>query len=378
MIHPINQSVNDPVPAFIEKLSSENCIEVKIQTNFDNLNSQEQKKDLIQINPNFDKDKNQYWKFPNLSKIFSNKRSPNFPNQEQKYLLNKLKHIPCYTIVNDKNEIVMASPRIHKDYNSLEWLQNKYYELFNWSVDQGSVSLSLFFMNKEDAATYLHEICKREPKESEIHGLKIKTTGLDVFYKFNRTSPPRNQTRLICDLQEIDLLLTKYVKNSSNVMNSKQKYSTGWFQGTPVYSFKTYINVKEKELVTYSPNLKDGKRLIFFNRQDAIKAWKSYLSRTNQAYLKNTPNLEIYNLESLLIDLENSEKESVIDTVIIPPSSYNRSTNFPEEYVVYNVSNDIEKQFFRTKLKLKEFQRFYKGLIWLFTSDTLPSEENSW
>lgn len=230
MIHPINQSVNDPVPAFIEKLSSENCIEVKIQTNFDNLNSQEQKKDLIQINPNFDKDKNQYWKFPNLSKIFSNKRSPNFPNQEQKYLLNKLKHIPCYTIVNDKNEIVMASPRIHKDYNSLEWLQNKYYELFNWSVDQGSVSLSLFFMNKEDAATYLHEICKREPKESEIHGLKIKTTGLDVFYKFNRTSPPRNQTRLICDLQEIDLLLTKYVKNSSNVMNSKQKYSTGWFQ----------------------------------------------------------------------------------------------------------------------------------------------------
>jgi len=76
-------------------------------------------------------------------------------------------------------------------------------------------------MNKEDAATYLHEICKREPKESQIHGLKIKTTGLDVFYKFNRTSPPRTQTRLVCDLQEIDLLLREYIKQSSNSINSK-------------------------------------------------------------------------------------------------------------------------------------------------------------
>ena len=28
--------------------------------------------------------------------------------------------------------------------------------------------------------------------------------------------------------------------------------------------------------------------------------------------------------------------------------------------------------------KVKSAQRFYKGVIWLVTSDTLPSEENSW
>ena len=28
--------------------------------------------------------------------------------------------------------------------------------------------------------------------------------------------------------------------------------------------------------------------------------------------------------------------------------------------------------------KIKSLQRFYKGMIWLVTSDTLPSEENSW
>jgi len=28
--------------------------------------------------------------------------------------------------------------------------------------------------------------------------------------------------------------------------------------------------------------------------------------------------------------------------------------------------------------KVKSLQRFCKGVIWLVTSDTLPSEENSW
>ena len=378
MLNIPNPALKDPVPELIEKLASENAIKVKIQTNLDNLNLQEQKKDLIRITAALDAEDDFGNKFPDLSRLFLNKRSPNFPNQEQKCLINKLKHIPCYTVVNNRNEIVMASPRMHKEYSSLEWLQNKCYELFYWSGDRGSVSLSLFFMNKEDAATYLHEICKREPKESEINGLKIKTTGLDVFYKFNRTSPPRNQTKLICDLHEIDVLLNQYIKNSENNVHSKQKYSTSWFQGTPVYSFRTYTDSKKKELLEYSFDIKNGKKLIFFNREDAIKAWKYYLFRTNQIYLKSLPNLEIYNLESLLLDLENSKSESVLNTIIVPPSSYSKDNNFLETHSECNETSNLEKQLYKTKLKLKEIQRFYKGLIWLFTSDTLPSEENSW
>jgi hypothetical protein len=373
-----NQFTRDLVPALIEKLSSEEGVKVKIQTDYDNISHQGQKKNLLQIGINFNEEKNSSLNFSNLSRIFSNKRSPNFPSQEQKHLLNKLKHIPCYTVVNDKNEIVMASPRSHKEGNSLEWIQNKYHELLRWSGDKGSVSLSLFFMNKEDAATYLHEICKREPKESEIRGLKIKITGLDTFYKFNRTSPIKNQTRLVCDLQEIDALLKDYIHTSSNIINSKQKYSNHWFQGTPVYSFKASINSRERELFNYSSQIKDGKNLIFFTRKDAIKAWKCYLSRTNQNYYKNTPTLEIYNLESLLLDLENSTLESILDIVLIPPSSCITENKLLETKYTHYKSDDLSKQFFKTKLKLKEFQRFYKGLIWLFTSDTLPSEENSW
>jgi hypothetical protein len=373
-----NQFTRDPVPALIEKLSSEDDVKIKIQTDYDNELYQGQKKNLIQLNPNFNENKKPSLNFSNLSRIFSNKRSPNFPSQEQKHVLNKLKYIPCYTVVNNRNEIVMASPRFQKGDNSLEWLQNKYYEMFYWSGDMGSVSLSLFFMNKEDAATYLHEICKKEPKESEIHGLKIKTTGLDSFYKLNRTSPAKNQTRLVCDLQEIDLLLGEYINNSSNTVNSKQKYSNRWFQGTPVYSFKIYANSKEKDLLNYSSQIEDGKNLVFFTRKDAIKAWKCYLSKTNQNYYKNAPNLEIYNLESLLLDLENSKLEYILDVILIPPSSSIVESNFLETDIAHSKTNNLDKQFFKTKLKLKEFQRFYKGLIWLFTSDTLPSEENSW
>ena len=58
--------------------------------------------------------------------------------------------------------------------------------------------------------------------------------------------------------------------------------------------------------------------------------------------------------------------------MIIPPSSYMQSK------VSNSQTYGIKEIIFKTKLKLKECQRFYKGLIWLFTSDTLPSEENSW
>jgi len=382
MYHPSinlsNITTKDPIPTLLEKLCYEDEIKIKIRSNYDNLNFHEQKKNLIQINSDFTENQQEPLNFGNLSRIFSNRRSPHFPSQEQKHLLNKLKRIPCYTVVNNSNEIVMASPRAHKNYNSLEWLQNKYHELFSWSGDHGSVSLSLFFMNKEDAATYLHEICKREPKESQSHGLKIKTTGLDVFYKFNRTSPPKTQTRLICDLQEIDLLLKDYIRQSSTYINSKQKYSDRWFQGTPIYSFRLYSDSKEKNIKSYSPQIENGKKIIFFNREDALKAWKCYLSKTNQTYLKNFPTLEVYNLENLLSDFENSTTDAIIDTVIIPPSSYYQTNKATETEFKDSHTNDLNKQLFKTKLKLKEFQRFYKGLIWLFTSDTLPSEENSW
>ena len=82
--------------------------------------------------------------------------------------------------------------------------------IFFGKQDRGAVSLGLFFVNKEDAETYLQEVCKKDPKGAEEIGLNVKTVGLDTFYELNRTSKPRMQAKLIADLEEIDLLLNDY------------------------------------------------------------------------------------------------------------------------------------------------------------------------
>lgn len=368
----------DPVPSFIDKLSAGEDLKIKIQSNTDNVFIQNRKKFDTLTLPYEGND--QRFSFPKLERcfsIFSNKRSPNFPTQEQKTLLSKLKQVPVYTVVNNHNEVVSASTRDYKHSNSLQWIQNMYNDLFFWEYDEGSISLNLFFMNKEDAASYLHEICKKEPKEAETLGLKIKTIGLDVFYRLNRTSAPRVQSRLVGDLEEISLVLTKYLSESSCMVHPKQKYSKDWFQGNPIYALKFHKNSKDRELNPYSFQDSCEKKLIFFSREDAMRAWKSFLLKRSHLSLNTQPNIEIYNLENFLLDLENTPEHS-LELSFIPPYKSYRDLKSEESQKNPVKSALHEEYIYKTKLYLKNLQRFYKGIIWLFTSDTLPSEENSW
>jgi hypothetical protein len=372
-------SIKDPLPTFIETLSSGENINVRIQTNNDNLLIKSNKKnESLRIEYDFDKKNFNLPKFEKFFYLFSNKRSPDFPTQEQKYILSKLKHVPIYTVVNKNNEIITASSRETKPYNSLKWIQNKYNELFTWTHDEGSISISLFFMNKEDASSYLHEICKREPRDSESSGLSIKTVGLDLFYKLNRTSAPKTQTRLVADLKEIDLLLNKYLKNCLCTINPKQKYSSRSFQGNPVYIIKFHKNKLEKSISEYSLPNKDEEKVIFFSREDASRAWKLYTSKNSKSLLNTEPNVEIYNLESLLLDMESSGLKDVSKITLVPP--YNSYKNLKESQTqkISTRYSKLHQYLFTSKLKLKNLERFYRGVVWLFTSDTLPSEENSW
>ena len=368
----------DPVPGFIDKLSSGEDLKIKIQTSNDNIIIKNKKKfDSLTI-PYETSKKN--FQFPNPERcfsIFSNKRSPDFPTKEQKSLLSKLKQVPVYTVVNTHNEVVTASARDYKNAHSLQWIQNKFNEVFLWEYDEGSVSINLFFMNKEDAASYLHEICRKEPKEAESLGLKIKTIGLDVFYKLNRTSAPRTQSRLVGDLKEIDLILTKYSSESMCTMHPKQKYSKDWFQGNPIYVLKFHKDLKNKTIDQHSFQDSHEKNLIFFSKEDAIKAWKVFLIKKSQLPLSTKPNIEIYNLENFLLDLENSP-DSSLEISFIPPYESYLELKSQNNQKLFVKSSFTEESLYKTRLYLKNLQRFYKGVVWLFTADTLPSEENSW
>ena len=372
------KTIQDPIHELINKISSGEDVKIKIETNNDNIViSNNKKKDIVNIS--YDSD-NKTFNTPKLEKIFhlmSNRRSPNFPTKEQKYIVSKLRTVPIYTVVNKKNEIVTASSRDEKNSNSLRWIHEKYNELFFWSHDKGPITINLFFMNKEDASSYMHEICKKEPKEAENLGLKVKSVGLDVFYKLNRTSLPKIQSRLVADLKEIESIITKYSFNSDCTMHPKQKYSTYWFQGNPIYTIKLKKYLNHNTLLNYSfPNSSDRK-FIFFNKEDAIKAWNTLLSKQEKIFAHNAPNLEIYNLESLLLDIEN-HTENFIDVMFFPPYNSYLEIKSEQHQKLMVKSNTFEEYVFKTKLNVKNLQRFYKGLIWLFTSDTLPSEENSW
>ena len=120
--------------------------------------------------------------------------------------------------------------------------------------------------------------------------------------------------------------------------------------------------------------------MIFFSKEDATRAWQVYMSKDNKIKCPNNPIVEIYNLENLLLDIEHSGQEEIENLIIVPP--YKKQNTEKSIYSLDTTEDSLPTNFdrytFQAKLKLKEVERFYKGLIWLFTSDTLPSEENSW
>lgn len=373
------QGSPDPVVTLINKLSSGQDIRVNIQTETDNILIKDSKKSLIQsLEAQGNPLESNTPTFEKIFTLFLNRRSPNFPSQKQKYLIEKMRNVPIYTVVNGNNEIIMASPRSVKGDKSFAWLQEKYNEIFKWTHDEGPVTIALFFMNMENAESYMHEICRKEPKESEVLGLKIKSIGLDKFYHFNRTSPPKVQAKLIADLNEIDTVLNQCIGKFFCSINPKQRYSSTWFQGNPVYIIRLTQSNGKKLLSQYNFYTNSEKKIVFFSKNDALRAWKVFNTKHPEYNMGKNPNLEIYNFESLVNDLENNDTNDLVDLFLVPPyESYQTSKKILESNAISKYTG-LELYTYHAKLKLKNFQRFYKGLVWLLTSDTLPSEENSW
>nr|BDA99117.1 hypothetical protein [Hemiselmis andersenii] len=320
-------------------------------------------------------------KFP---KIFQNTRSPDFPTAQQKTLISKLKDVPVYAVVTNKDEIVMASPRDDQNKNLFDWLYTKYYNWFVWREDDGPISITLFFLDKEDAELYLHEVGKEDPKMAEKRNIRVQLTDLGTFYKLNRTSEPGHQAKLVADLEEIDKVISKYIPQKMHDINPKQKYAKNSYQGNPIYLIRTTIGKKgqKKDFVNYTIN--DGKgnactRNVFFKLEDAYLAWDKFCSDNKDIKLPAVPDIEIYNLESYLLDLEQLDNDFVKDNYFL--ATKKSFTNLEKEVKSFENTNDISaskriKRLFTEKSK--EIKDFCKGMVWVLTSDTLPTEENAW
>ena len=361
-----NVQVQDPLSKLIKWLHTDRGVGIKIKSEEDILiedflpvdNGQ-----IIQLNL----DNNKKDDPKELSLLRSNRRSPNFPTEQQKAILTELKKVPIYTVVNGNDEIILASPREQTNQSSLQWFYDQYYNWFIWKEDHGPITVGLFFSNKQDAESYLHEICLKDPRGAQNLGLNVKSTALDTFYYLNRTSNPRVQVRMISDLQELDELLRIHINKNFSLIHPKQKYGKNWFKGTPIYILRT-DDVNQN---TESAN----KKLIFFSKKDIEKILEEY--KDNKKSNINKPSVEIYNLENYLLDLEKSSLEAIKKVNFFPPyRSYKTiSENIEYKNAEPSENKKIKKIFVE---KIKSIQRFSKGVIWLITSDTLPSEENSW
>ena len=172
---------------------------------------------------------------------------------------------------------------------------------------------------------------------------------------------------MISDLQELDELLRIHINKHFSLIHPKQKYGKNWFKGTPIYILRTDDINENKE--------SGNKKLIFFSKKDIEKVLEVY--KNNKKANINEPNIEIYNLENYLLDLEKSSLSAIKKSSFFPPYKSYKTISEDLEYRNSESSENkkIKKIFVE---KMKSAQRFCKGVIWLVTSDTLPSEENSW
>ena len=317
-------------------------------------------------------------------KIFQNYRSPDFPTAKQKLILNRLEKVPVYVVVTDNQELVMATPREDQEETFFDWLYRKYYNWFVWTEDNGPISIALFFLNKEDAHLYLQEIGKKNPSCAEKTNLHVQLTSLDTFYKLNRTSAPGTQAKLIADLEEIHNVAFDYIPKNLHAINPKQKHNKTLYQGNPIYILKPIVvkHGSTKSLIDYKITDTFNNtytRNVFFKLKDAYMAWDKFCENNPSLKLPLVPNIEIYNLESYLLDLEESEIELIKSNYFVTPQisfqdikeELQLATNKPE----LSLKKIVEK-FITTKSK--KLVQFYKGMLWVFTSDTLPTEDNSW
>ena len=368
-----NIQTQDPLSKLIKCLNTEKRGAIKIKSEEDILIDDflyTNNNSIIQFN--LDHEENVHKNKDNFTVFKTSRRNPNFPTEIQKIILTELKKIIVYTVVNGNNEIILASPREENNNNSFQWFSDLYYNWFIWKEDEGPINIGLFFLNKEEADSYLHEICLKDPRGAQNIGLNIKSTGLDTFYHLNRTSNPKTQVRLITDLTELDLLLNIHINKNMNIINPKQKYGKNWFKGTPIYILRINDFIKNQN---EQKENKIHKKLIFFNKNDINEVLLTGNNKKNLDFKE--PNIEIYNLENYLLDLEKSSTEIVKSAKFVPPYlSYlkmgNEISNDNEE----NITNDQIKK--NLTKKIKSVERFCKGVIWLVTSDTLPTEENSW
>nr|BDA97139.1 hypothetical protein [Cryptomonas borealis] len=300
-------------------------IQTTFKTGFDN-SLKPLKKNLLMPHVNESVQKSLIEDVKNMFRHFKKKRLIKLSEVQEKYILPKIKEIPVYTLTNTQNRVVgcfsqeltMTIPTIRDPYPPYNYKKAKL-DVYK-EKESALLPMGLFFMHKEDALNYLLTVWDLNPSEAFRENLKIDKVGLDVFYKLHRICKNILEVKLIADLKEVELILSKYRRGSSDCkirIHSNQRWSQNWFQGIPIYRIRKYEDIGEEKSPAILSELTPGKKTLFFSKEKAMKTWDEYIKTISKTQKPPKPYLEIYNLERLLVELEETAIPK-LDLIFIP------------------------------------------------------------
>nr|YP_009293868.1 hypothetical protein Ahnf_071 [Ahnfeltia plicata]AOM65556.1 hypothetical protein Ahnf_071 [Ahnfeltia plicata]UAT97337.1 hypothetical protein Ahn.pli.Chile.pt_010 [Ahnfeltia plicata] len=311
----------------------------------------------------------------NWSGIFENKRYSSFPSKMQVNLMQKLKanQFPVFTLVNGFNQIIVTEPseELLINENLLDKFYKWYHDNFLWQKDYKPVYEGLFFVNPSDAEEYQEYTASKYINSSRQYNLNLFASGLDVYYRMVRTSPPRVQFRLIPDLKEVGRLVRKYRNKKNITFHHKQKYGRNYFQGQPIYLIQPVLsrskasNITQLVKYTYKigrSNNEIESDTVFTNYDTAVLAWQKFRHEHSEYKLPSVPKLMVYNLEDLLSRDESDISISQKNYFFVPAQ---------ESY--YFMTNNEIKQSKISKSSYLNHKMLYakvwaKRILWSLTS----------
>lgn len=284
--------------------------------------------------------------------------------------------LPLFILVNNSNEIIMS-----ESVNELLTLSNgfDFYRILNrklFSTYSNSHYTCLLFVNYNDALEYKNYIIYKNKNSTRSVDIKIVPSNINLYNKLKQSYEEKIDFRLIPDLEEISVLVSKYAKYRNVSFHDKQKYSYSFFQGQPLYQVQCCNLKNNNQKLLDSQNFyffKKNKKYsnlntYFLNYHTALRAWQQLVKEHSDLQLPIRPQILVSNLESFLEDQK--------DTKILSNLTFLPSLNNYISIKTYLQSTSISQN----KLQYWLFnQRIYvKTLCYRIFWSLTSRQPNSW
>lgn len=165
-------------------------------------------------------------KVPYLAGKFQSNESENYTSnfytKQTSTLKKALQHVPIYVVVNSNNELIFTQP-----YGDVKvGTKPTKYRLLNSvkkisSTNEGNNIF--FFLNKEDANSYLKEIQAISATDNSGVGVALHCVGLDVAYDLMRHARSNFDFKFVPDLQELKSFLGTKSDNLNFIFDKQQQ-----------------------------------------------------------------------------------------------------------------------------------------------------------